>query len=452
MAEATGAGLIGIGLLLLLAAAVGFFGVPIGKFSPFDIDIGPTLRDRRGQLMLTVFSVIFLIVGTVLVTSAITPMPPSGATLTATPTPTPRSTTVDRYPFYVYRDDGSPDNHFSFWDGIMEDGESIGWGSQIDYGYANNCHSGSTCMRIAYTPVGPKYWVGISWQHPQGNWGTKNEGFDLRKATRLTFWARGEKGRETVTFGMGGIGRKKGTCEPASPYPDSACPTVEISPTLSTTWQQYSIDLASKDLGHVIGGFLVTIGGGDAQTIYLDEIRYESGPQATMTATATATPTTSPTLTTTPTSTPTSTPTATPECPVTGATEEGTIRALVLAEADRVLEQDIEGVVALFDENALKWDKARNQSWQGRAQIRQYYEEAWRYIQYKQVLHTNIEVTITGTTAKARNDSSGTYIVRATGAEGKWNNPRGDSWTFVRGTDGCWLITSHRFNLSPEDP
>lgn len=188
---------------------------------------------------------------------------------------------VDEYPFYVYRDNGAPDNHFSFWGGIMGDGDSIGWGGQIDYGYTAHCHSGSTCMRIAYTPVSPRiYWVGISWQQPTGNYGTINDGFNLKKATRLTFWARGERGGEPVTFSMGGLGRDAKTCRPVphATYPDSVCPPVEISPTMSATWQQYSMNLVGRDLSHVLMGFMVAISGGDARTIYLDEIRYESEP------------------------------------------------------------------------------------------------------------------------------------------------------------------------------
>jgi len=249
-----------------------------------------------------------------------------------------------------------------------------------------------------------------------------------------------------------------------------------VTCNLADYWLRFAIPIPEdRDLGHIISGFSWTAT--SSVTFYLDDIFWVDNPalppwegplicSPTPPTTATPTPTSTltvsvtstqthsptPTLTITPTPIPTYTPTATPPCPVTGATDEETIRALVLAEAGRVLEQDLDGVVALFDENALKWDKARNQSWQGKARIREYYEDAWRDIVYTQVLHTNIVITVTGTTATARNDSSGTYIDRKTSEVGSWDNPRGDSWTFARGTDGCWLITSHRFNLSPDDP
>ena len=247
----------------------------------------------------------------------------------------------------------------------MGDGKSIGWGGQIDYGHSNNCHLGSTCMRIAYTPVSPTvYWVGISWQHPKGNWAAINEGFNLDEATRLTFWARGKEGGEAVTFSVGGLGRDAETCVPDAPYPDSVCPPVSTSPLLSTTWQQYSIDLVGKDLAHVIMGFLVSIGGGEAQTIYLDEIRYESGSQVTMTATATPTPTSTPTCTATTSPTPCVSVISTP-IPM----------ALIAQECEASIFEGNGGSLS-FPENGcdvgqkpdaikLQWDVSRSESYAG---------------------------------------------------------------------------------------
>lgn len=104
MAETTGAGLIGIGLLLLLAAATGFLGIPTKEFSVFGIDLGPILRDRRGQSLLAVFGVGFSIAGTgVLIVSARPPSPTPlpGPTLTSTAvglTPTPMLTITPTAP------------------------------------------------------------------------------------------------------------------------------------------------------------------------------------------------------------------------------------------------------------------------------------------------------------------------------------------------------------------
>jgi|GEM_PF-814597 len=356
-------------------------------------------------------------------------------------TPTPRSTMVNTYPFYVYRDNDSPDNHFSFWDGIMGDGESIGWGSQIDYGYFNDCHSGSTCMRIAYTPVTPDaYWVGISWQHPQGNWGTINEGFDLRKAARLTFWARGEKGGEAVTFGMGGIGRKRDSCDPNSPYPDSVCPTVWTSPLrLSAAWQQYSIDLGGKDLGHVITGFLISIGGENAQTIYLDEIRYESEPQATATATATLSPIP------TPTSTVTLTPTPTPTCAVKAVTDAETLFALIDAEAQAVLGENMELIRNIFAPYAIIRNEATDQEW---SSPEVYYIEKFRNEVHCKAKHYDYRILkLTDEEALVSTGSRGKWGWQAEGCTRTYENPPGaDQWHFRKNAFGCWQIVRFTYN------
>src|SRR6266436_5043744 len=69
-------------------------------------------------------------------------------------------------------------------------------------------HGKRPCLRVNYKASGPKGWAGVYWQKPANNWGDKSgrAGYDLRGATKLTFWARGEKGGERVhEFRMGGI-------------------------------------------------------------------------------------------------------------------------------------------------------------------------------------------------------------------------------------------------------
>jgi hypothetical protein len=77
-------------------------------------------------------------------------------------------------------------------------------------------HEGNgPCLRVIYRKGGQMGWSGIYWQQPANNWGDipGDTGFDLRGASRLTFWARGEKGGEKIhEVRVGGIvGR----------YPDS---------------------------------------------------------------------------------------------------------------------------------------------------------------------------------------------------------------------------------------
>jgi len=112
-------------------------------------------------------------------------------------------------------------------------------------------------------------WAGIYWLYPENNWGNLPDGVDLTGHSRLTFWARGQKGGEWAEFKVGGV---------TGQYPDSlsARSTDEIQ--LSSEWQQYSIDLSGADLSHVIGGFC-WVTNADLNptgcTIYLDDIFYE---------------------------------------------------------------------------------------------------------------------------------------------------------------------------------
>jgi len=83
------------------------------------------------------------------------------------------------------------------------------------------------------------------------------------------FWARGQKGGEIIQkFKIGGI---KGA------YPDSA--EVEFGPLeLTDSWQQWTINLADKDLSYISGGLAWSTSeevNPETCTFYLDEIRFE---------------------------------------------------------------------------------------------------------------------------------------------------------------------------------
>jgi Glycosyl hydrolases family 2, TIM barrel domain len=114
---------------------------------------------------------------------------------------------------------------------------------------------------------GTRGWGGVVWQDPPNDWGTRPGGYDLSRATRLAFWARGARGGEHVTFGYGLIGIDKR-------FHDSALDRLEI--TLGREWQRYVIELAGRDLSCIKTGFLWTV---QAQpeplTFFLDDVRYE---------------------------------------------------------------------------------------------------------------------------------------------------------------------------------
>ena len=169
-------------------------------------------------------------------------------------------------PFRVYTDRVARDNHYC----------PSGWmGDYGDLRLNENCkttpHSGTTCIEIKYSAKGTQGagWAGIYWQNPPNNWGTvKAGGFDITGATRLTFWARGEKGKEVAEFKMGGI---------TGEYADSDTATTG-SVELTSEWKQYQIDLSGLDLSYISGGFVwvtSSMDNPDGCTIYLDDIIYE---------------------------------------------------------------------------------------------------------------------------------------------------------------------------------
>ncbi|MBL7069045.1 MAG: hypothetical protein ISS34_04235 [Candidatus Omnitrophica bacterium] len=169
--------------------------------------------------------------------------------------------------FAVYVDNGYFRNNFipSGWMGDYGD-------MKFNPNWKDNVHSRKSCIRIEYTAEAKQgnRWAGIYWQNPENNWGMREGGgFDLEKAAKLTFWARGEKGGEAIReFKMGGI---------SGAYPDTD--TASIGPvTLTQEWQQYTIDLTELDLSYIIGGFAwvaSALDNPDGMVFYLDDIIYE---------------------------------------------------------------------------------------------------------------------------------------------------------------------------------
>ncbi len=173
------------------------------------------------------------------------------------------------FPFYVYADASSLDNHFI----------PSGWmpataarDLKLNVNWKENPFSGDSCIRIEYKNNSGTRWAGIYWQNPANNWGTiPNAGYDLRGATKLTFWARGEEGGEIINeFKVGGIS--------SGEYIDSD--SASIGPVkLTKEWRKYEIDLRGKDLSYIIGGFCwatnIDVNNPNGIVFYLDEIRYE---------------------------------------------------------------------------------------------------------------------------------------------------------------------------------
>jgi len=169
-------------------------------------------------------------------------------------------------PFYVFADSRSINNHYipSGWMGDYGDIKYDGASKEDPY-------LGDTCTKIIYTGLGAQgaRWAGIYWQNPANNWGTVDAGFDLSKATKLTFWAKGAKGGERIEeFKVGGSMGEFSDSDSAS-----------IGPViLNKEWTQYSIDLKGKDMSYIIGGFCWATNvdvNPEGAMFYLDEIKFE---------------------------------------------------------------------------------------------------------------------------------------------------------------------------------
>lgn len=165
-------------------------------------------------------------------------------------------------PFAVYEESTDPTPPF-FSTGWMGNLGAV----NIEEGWTNNPHSGRTCILAEYHDTA--YWGGVAWLHPADNWGDDDGGYDLRGAARVSFWARGETGKEVVEFKVG-VHQ-----EPDKPFKDTAhagSGKIRLTPW----WKKYSIRLAQKDLSRVISGFVwVVEGQEDPVRFYIDDIIFE---------------------------------------------------------------------------------------------------------------------------------------------------------------------------------
>lgn len=135
---------------------------------------------------------------------------------------------------------------------------------KLDPASTDSPHSGKTCLRIDFTQSSG--WGAIAWQSPEGDWGDKPGGWNVSGAHRLTIWARGAHGGETVSFGVGLIKTDK-------KYYDTATQNLS-NVVLTDSWKRYEIPLDDLDLSRIKTGLVVTIAGGPA-TFYLDDVKFE---------------------------------------------------------------------------------------------------------------------------------------------------------------------------------
>ncbi len=174
-------------------------------------------------------------------------------------------------PLIIYQDGGSKNNHFQP-TGYMGDLKSI----TVKRDCKENPHTGETCTKVIFDPKKFNSWASVYWQYPINNWG-EYPGYDISEASKLTFWARGEKGGERAEFKIGGINRGIQHNKDKK-YQDSFGPltTKERITKLTEHWEKYEIDLAGKNLESVIGGFCWVTNkqqNRKGSIIYLDDIK-----------------------------------------------------------------------------------------------------------------------------------------------------------------------------------
>ncbi len=189
--------------------------------------------------------------------------------------------------FHVYTDAAAAGNHFVMLAEIV--GEDGGGDSIMDPESTKSPLAGATCIKCTFIDSNPDddpdNWGGFYLMNgvldgantaPEANWGQICEaGLDLSGATTLSFWARGETGREKIEFFAGGVGWG----DPTAICPDSSPrhPEDEVF-RLSSEWQRFAIPVGELDLGYVLGGFGWVanddLNPGGA-TFYLDDIQYD---------------------------------------------------------------------------------------------------------------------------------------------------------------------------------
>lgn len=186
---------------------------------------------------------------------------------------------------YVYRDFGDTGNHFTqkakmagFDDSLVLD---------MDENWREDPHGGESCIRCRQTVNAVDWggWLFLNGWLPEGesvprlNDGKADgQGLDLAGAQALSFWARGERGGETVEFFTCGFGYDGQWGAKIAPYPDSAGKRSRGYVKLEKEWREYTIDLADADMSYIVCGFGYVLSGENSNpgenVFYLDDIRF----------------------------------------------------------------------------------------------------------------------------------------------------------------------------------
>jgi hypothetical protein len=167
----------------------------------------------------------------------------------------------------VYRDAETRENH-GHWTNYMP--EQAGKMLKVNMACKTDPQAGATCIRVDVRWQDP-FWCGVAVSCAPDYWGETNRAaFDLRRARKLVFYARGEKGEEMIEVKAGIIGDK--------PYGDSAKESVSSGwIALRKSWQRYEVDVSTVDMSRCVTPFAFVASkdrNGRDITFFLDEIHY----------------------------------------------------------------------------------------------------------------------------------------------------------------------------------
>ncbi len=169
--------------------------------------------------------------------------------------------------WYVYRDSDSKENHGHWTNWMPEEA-----GKMIKLGMVDkrDPHSGASCVRVDVRLMEPG-WCGIAVSCQADFWGEKpsDAAYNLTKAKKLVFHARGERGGESIQVKLGITGEK--------PFGDSAkAPAESEWVSLTKGWKKYEVDLQGVDLKRVVTPFVFVTNKDFNRardfTFYLDDI------------------------------------------------------------------------------------------------------------------------------------------------------------------------------------
>jgi hypothetical protein len=138
--------------------------------------------------------------------------------------------------------------------------------------------AGGDCYGVVWAPTltgdAGAAWAGVYWQSSANNWGSKPGKAIAPGATKISFYAAGAAGGETIQLCAGGI-NSMGTSA-TLPYGDTF-KVQEPAITLTTTWTQYELPLTGASYTTVIGGFCWVTSTTKSENVkfYIDDVQWE---------------------------------------------------------------------------------------------------------------------------------------------------------------------------------